>query len=87
MDGFHVGNFRGADYRWNIEIALRQLWRTNADGFIGETDVKGVTIRLAVNSDGPNPQFLASADHSQRNLAAICNQNFLEHSMPGGHPQ
>jgi len=87
MDRFHVGDFRRADYCWNIEVALGQLWRTNANGFIGETDVEGVTIRLAINGYGSDPQFLASADHSQCNLAAVCNQNFLEHSMPGRHPQ
>ena len=83
MDRLNVGDFRGADHSWNVEIALRQLGRADADGFISETDVEGVTIRLAINGYGSDPQFLASADHSQRNLAAVCNQNFLEHSMPG----
>ena len=81
MDGVHVGDFRRADHRRNVEIALRQLRRADANSFVGETDVQRIAVRLAVNGDGADAQLLAGTDHPQGNLSTICDQDFLEHAL------
>ena len=36
MDGIGIGNLRRADHRRDIEIAQSQLWRPDADSFVGK---------------------------------------------------
>ena len=79
MDGVYIGNFGGADNGGNIQITLRKLWRTYADGFIRKAHGKGIAVGFAVNSDRLNAQFLAGANHPQSNFTAIGYQDFLEH--------
>ena len=81
MDGVHVGDFRRADHRRDIEITLRQLRRADANGFVGEADVQRIAVGLAVNRDRADAQLLAGADHPQGNLSAIGDQDFLEHAL------
>ena len=54
MDGVHIRDFRRANYRGNIEVALRQLRRANADGFVGKLNVQRVAVSLAINRHGAN---------------------------------
>ncbi len=81
MDGVHVGYFRGADHVGDVQIALAASRRTDTDGFIGEPDVKRVAVRFRVNGDGANTQLLAGSQYSQRNFAAICDQDFSKHCV------
>ena len=71
MNGVHVGYLRRADHRRDIEIALRQLRRANADGFIGKTDMQRVAVSFAVNGHGADAQLFAGTDHPQGNFSAI----------------
>jgi hypothetical protein len=84
VDGIHVGDFRGADDRWDIEVALRQLRRANTNGFIGKTNVERIAVSLAVNSYSADAQFLAGTDHPQGNFSTICYQDFLKHLLACG---
>src|SRR5437764_13266585 len=79
MDGVYIGNFGGADNGGNIQITLRKLWRTYADGLIGKAHGKGIAVGFAVNSDRLNAQFLAGANHPQSNFTTIGYEAFLEH--------
>ena len=81
MDGVYVCDFSRADHRWNVEIALRQLRRTNADGFVGKLDVQRVPVSLAVNRNSADAQLFAGANHAQGNLAAVRNKDFIEHVL------
>ena len=81
MDRIHVGDFRRADHGGNVQIALRQLRRADADGLVGKAHVQGVAVGLAVDRDRADAQFLAGADDPQRNLTAIGDQDFLEHAI------
>src|ERR1700678_3957474 len=83
MDRVHIGDFGGANHCWNIEIALRQLRRTNANRLVGKADVQRVPIRLAVDRHRADAELFACANDAQSNLAAIRYQNFLEHDLPG----
>src|SRR2546428_5273856 len=79
MNCVYVGNFGGADYRWNVEITLGKLRRPNADGFVGETNVQRIPVSVAVNSDRADAKLLAGANYPQCNFASIGNQDFLKH--------
>ena len=81
MNGVHVGDFRRANHRGNVEVALGQLRRANANRFVGKTDMQRITVGFAVNGHGADAQFLAGADHPQGDLSAIGNENFLEHAL------
>ena len=81
MDGVHVRNFSRADDRGNVEVALAELRRANTDGFVSKLDVQRVPVGLAVNRDGANPELFAGANYAQGNLAAVRNQNFIEHAL------
>jgi hypothetical protein len=41
--------------------------------------MQGKRIRFRMNRYGLDAKLLTSADHSQRDLSAIGNQNFLKH--------
>ena len=81
MNGVDVGDLGGADDGGNIQIALRQLRRADADGFVGKADVQRVPVGVAVDRDRADAQLLARADDAQRDLAAIGYQNFLKHDV------
>ena len=81
MDGVDVRDFGGADHRGNIEITLRQLRRSNANRFVGKAHMERIPVRLAVDRDRADAEFLACANDAQGNLAAIRYQNFLEHDV------
>src|SRR5579864_4011342 len=84
MNGFHVGDFGGADDRGNVEIAARTLSRTDANRLVSKAHMQAMTIGLGINGDGPNSQILASADDANGDLASIGDQDFLEHISAGG---
>ena len=62
MNGIDVGDFRCADYRRNIQIALCRAWRPDADGLIGKAHVQRVAVGLAVDGDRANAQLFAGTD-------------------------
>src|SRR5581483_10661149 len=62
MDGIDIGDFGGAYDRRNIEIALRELRRTDADSFVSEANMKRVAICLAVDGHGLDAELFAGAD-------------------------
>src|SRR5215468_3273928 len=79
MDGIDVGNFSRTDHRRNVQIALRQLRRPDADGLIGKSDMQRIAVGLAVNRDRLDSKFLAGTNHPQGNFTAIGYEDFLEH--------
>src|SRR5579871_986752 len=79
VNGVDIGNFGGADYRRDVEVALRQLRRPNTNRFVGEANWQGKAIRFAVNGDRTAAQLLARADHAQGDLSSVGDQDLLEH--------
>ena len=62
-----------------FEITIRARRRSNADRFIGELHVQRINIGFRINCQGANAQFLAGANNPQGDLAAVGDENFLEH--------
>ena len=79
MNRLHIGDLSRADHPGNIQVAVRQLRRTDADGLVGKTNGQRIAVGLAVDGDRADTQFLARANHAQRNFPAIRNKDLLEH--------
>src|SRR6185369_818705 len=58
---------------------------SNTNCLVGEARMKAVAIGFGVHRDRADTQFLGRADHSQRDLAAVGNQDFPEHSRLDAH--
>jgi hypothetical protein len=80
VNGIGAGDFRGGDDAGNPEVRFPGRGRADADVIVREPDVQGFAIRFRVDRDRFDVQFLARADHAQRDLAAVGDQDFLEHS-------
>jgi hypothetical protein len=59
--------------------------RTYQHGFVGHLDVKRATIGFRIDRDRLDPQPARGLDDAASDLAAICNENTLEHrpARPG----
>jgi hypothetical protein len=51
------------------------------NGAVGETDVEAVTVGGRVHGDGLGPELAASADDADGHLAAVGDQDALEHRL------
>ena len=79
MNGVGAGDLARSEQRRNIEIAVLRRRRADADALVGEADMHRVGIGGRMHRDGRDTEFLACAQHAQCDLAAIGNQDFVEH--------
>lgn len=79
MDGVHIRDFRRADEAVDAQIALGALSFTDANGLVGQLNVHGISIRLGIDRDRADVQFLAGADDANRNLAPVGDQDLFKH--------
>ena len=63
----------------DVEVALGGCGRAEQVGLVSETDVRGVAIHLGVDRDRAHAQLLAGADHADGDLAAVGDQDGVEH--------
>ncbi len=73
MNGIYVGDFSGADDCGNIQVAIVEAGRADADGFVGESHMQRVAIGLAVDGDCLDAQLLAGANYPQGDFPTIRN--------------
>jgi hypothetical protein len=64
----------------HVEIALRGGRGPDADRLVGQLHVLGVSIGLGIDDDRLDAHLAAGALDSQRDLAAIGDQDLLEHA-------
>ncbi len=82
VSGMHrvrAGDFAGREQGRNVEIAFARGRRADADALIRELYVHRFGVGGGVDRDGRDAELLARAQHTQRNLAAVCNQDLIEH--------
>ena len=79
MQRVGAGDFRGADDRRHVQVAVAAARRANADVFIREADVQGVFVGLGIHGDGLDAQFATRENHAQRDLSTIGDEDFFEH--------
>ena len=81
MDRVGAGDLGGADDRRHVQVAVGAARRADADVLVGEPDVQRVLVGLGVDGDGLDAELAAGADDAQRDLAAVGDQDFLEHAV------
>ena len=79
MHGVGAGDLAGREQRRDIEIAVARGRRADADAFVGEPHMHGVGVGGRMHRDGRDAELLAGAQHAQRDLAAIGDEDFFEH--------
>ena len=65
----------------HVEIAVGASRRADADVFVGKPHVQRVLVGFRVDRDGLDPELAAGEDHPQRDLAAVGDQDLLEHQL------
>ena len=83
VDGFGVGYFCRRNNGRHIEVAEVGRSRANAHGFFGQAHVFGVAVGLGIHHDRLDTQLAAGALDSERDLAAVGDQDFFEHGCAG----
>ena len=79
MNGIDVAYLGCAHDPVDLQVTFRTRWSANANRFVGQLHVKRIDIGFGINRERTNPEFLASANDAERDLAAISNQNFFKH--------
>ena len=79
MDRLRAGRPTGFDDLVDLQVALGGRRRADGDGFICHFDVQGVSVGVGIDRDGRNAHPARGLDDAARDLAAIGNQNALEH--------
>ncbi len=52
------------------------------DGLVGHLDMQGVLVGVRIDGDGLDPHAAGGLDDAAGDLAAIGNEDFLEHRAP-----
>ena len=79
MHRVRAGDLAGGEQRRNVEVAVARGRRADAHALFGKPHMHGVLVGGGMHGDGRNAQLLAGAQHTQRDLAAICDQNLVKH--------
>jgi hypothetical protein len=85
MNGVHVGDLGGADHLGDVQVAFGAARRADAHRLVGKAHMQRVAIRLGIDGDGGDAQFLAGADDAQGDFAAVGNQDFAKHRLVSDH--
>ena len=83
MDRVDVGDFGGADHLRDVQVAFARAGRPDAHGFVGKAHVQRIAVRLGIDRDRGDAQFLARIDHAQGDLTAIGYKDFSKHFLSG----
>ena len=74
-----AGDLAGGKQCRNVEIAVARGRRADAYALVGKPHVHGVLVGGRMHRDRGDAELLAGAQHAQRDLAAVCDQDFVEH--------
>ena len=80
MDRVGAGDLAGGDQRRDVEIAVAGRRRADADALVGEPHMHRVGIGGRMHRDGRDAELLAGAQDAQRDLAAVGDQDLVEHA-------
>ena len=80
MNGHRIGHCCCTDDGRNIEVGLRRLRRPDTDRFIGQTNMLQVPVYGGMHGNGLDAELAARPEDSQGYLAAIGNDDFVEHA-------
>ena len=80
MDRVGAGDLAGGDDRRDVEVALARRRRADADALVGEPHMHGVGVGRRMDGDRRDADLLAGAEHAERDLAAVGDQDLVEHA-------
>ena len=81
VDRVGLGDLGGRDDVRDVEVAVGGRRRPDADRLVGEPDVHRVGVGGRMDRDRPDPHVVRRAVDAQRDLAAVGDQDLLDHSM------
>ena len=79
MHGIGAGDLAGRQDGGDVEIAVLRGGRADADALVGKPHMHGVRVGGRMHRHGRDAELLAGAQHPQRDLAAIGDQDLIEH--------
>ena len=79
MDRVRAARRRGLEDRARVEIAVGTSRGADGHRPVGRFDMRGPGIRLRVDRHGLDAHLARRADDAQRDLAAVGDQDALEH--------
>ncbi len=79
MHRLGAGRFAGLDDLVDHQIALRRRRRSDQHRLVGHLDMERVAVGFGIDRDGCNPHAPGGLDDPAGDLAAIGNQDSLEH--------
>ena len=80
MDGVGPGDLAGGDDLMDVQIAVARGRRADAHALVGQAHMHGVGVGGGVDRHRLDAELLAGAQHPQRDLAAIGDQDLLKHA-------
>src|SRR6476619_4006598 len=79
MHGVSAAPAGGVDQAFDRQVTLQRRRRSDMHGAIGRGDVRRTDIRVRVHRDRFNAQLAACVDDTQGNLAAVGDEDALDH--------
>jgi hypothetical protein len=79
VNGLGARNLAGGDNLRDVQIGLGRRGRADADAFIGQPHPHGASIGFGMDRDRGNAHFLARPMDAEGDLAAIGDEDFVEH--------
>ena len=80
MDGVGAGDLASGDDLVDVEIGFARRRRTDADALVGKPHMHGVGVSGRMDRHRLDAELLGGAQHAQGDLAAVGDQDFLEHA-------
>ncbi len=85
MHRIGAGDLAGGQQLRNVEVAVARGRRADADALVGKAHMHGIGIGGRVHGHRLDAKLLARAQHPQRDLAAIGDQDLGEHGLAPRH--
>ena len=85
MHGLGAGDLAGRHDGRDVEIAVARRRRADAHALIGQAHMHRLFIRGRMDGDRLDAELAAGAQHAQRDLAAIGDEDFVEHRLLDHH--
>ncbi len=79
MDRVGPGPLGNIEYRGLVEVRLACGCRADVVCVVGVLNVAGVAVGIAVDGDRFDTQLFTRSHHTDRDFAAVCDKDFLEH--------
>src|SRR5262249_55694127 len=82
VNGLRTGRPACSNDLFNCQIGLGRRWRADWHRLIRHLDMQCVAVRLGIDRDSLNSHFASRPDDPAGDLAAVSNENLLEHRCP-----